>query len=193
MEMYNLCPATGASVILLIMLRKGSELLKGDREVLLDLDYGGEAQTTDSYGSLQNGSFIPPRYVRTVLLFSPQRCSMFSFLCRNYIDVENNCTFTQQPQPCCFFSTLHTSLTFLRWCSESDIHRSTLWYHGENQKMSCGETLLQCAEKFSSIIWEKAEWRFSGSSFWTHYWNVKAFMVLSNGSGFYSLTSSKGN
>uniref|UniRef100_A0A671URQ0 Anoctamin n=1 Tax=Sparus aurata TaxID=8175 RepID=A0A671URQ0_SPAAU len=34
------------------MLRKGSELQRGDREVLLDLDYGGEAQTTDSYGSL---------------------------------------------------------------------------------------------------------------------------------------------
>ncbi|XP_067447663.1 anoctamin-7 isoform X2 [Thunnus thynnus] len=45
------------------MLRKGLEPLKGDREVLLDLDYGGEAQTTDSYGSLQNGCFIPPRYL----------------------------------------------------------------------------------------------------------------------------------
>lgn len=48
------------------MLRKGSELLKGDREVLLDLDYGGEPSTTDSYGSLQNGSFIPSRYVSTI-------------------------------------------------------------------------------------------------------------------------------
>lgn len=56
-------------LFLIIMLRKGSELLKGDREVLLDLDYGGEAQTTDSYGSLQNGSFIPPRCVSAVLLF----------------------------------------------------------------------------------------------------------------------------
>uniref|UniRef100_A0A3Q3M7E0 Anoctamin n=1 Tax=Mastacembelus armatus TaxID=205130 RepID=A0A3Q3M7E0_9TELE len=46
-----------------IMLRKGSELLNRDREVLLDMDYGGETQTTDSYGSLQNGGFIPPRYV----------------------------------------------------------------------------------------------------------------------------------
>ncbi len=64
-----MCPPTGPLVILLIMLRKGSELLKGDREVLLDLDYGGEAQTTDSYGSLQNGSFIPPRYVSTISLF----------------------------------------------------------------------------------------------------------------------------
>ncbi|KAM9855199.1 anoctamin-7 [Aulostomus maculatus] len=45
------------------MLRKGSELLRGDREVLLDLDYGSEAQVSDSYGSLQNGSFIPPRYL----------------------------------------------------------------------------------------------------------------------------------
>ncbi|XP_071021526.1 anoctamin-7 isoform X3 [Oncorhynchus clarkii lewisi] len=52
------------------MLRKGSELLLatgGDREVLLDLDYvtsnRAEPQTTDSYGSLQNGGFIPPRYL----------------------------------------------------------------------------------------------------------------------------------
>ncbi|XP_029911758.1 anoctamin-7 [Myripristis murdjan] len=44
------------------MLRKGSEMM-GDREVLLDLDYGGEAQVTDGYGSLQNGGFIPPRYL----------------------------------------------------------------------------------------------------------------------------------
>uniref|UniRef100_A0A1A7WND2 Anoctamin n=1 Tax=Iconisemion striatum TaxID=60296 RepID=A0A1A7WND2_9TELE len=44
------------------MMRKSSELQKEDREVLLDLDNRGEAQTTDSYGSLQNGSFIPPRY-----------------------------------------------------------------------------------------------------------------------------------
>ncbi|XP_023120302.2 anoctamin-7 isoform X1 [Amphiprion ocellaris] len=45
-----------------MMLRKGSELLRGDREVLLDLDTRTETQTTDSYGSLQNGGFIPPRY-----------------------------------------------------------------------------------------------------------------------------------
>ncbi|XP_022608916.1 anoctamin-7-like [Seriola dumerili] len=45
------------------MLRKGSEVVRGDREVLLDLDYGGEAQTTESYGSLHNGGFIPPRYL----------------------------------------------------------------------------------------------------------------------------------
>ncbi|XP_040049243.2 anoctamin-7 isoform X2 [Gasterosteus aculeatus] len=43
------------------MLRKGSELLKGDREVLLDLDYVAEAQSTGGYGSLQNGSYIPAR------------------------------------------------------------------------------------------------------------------------------------
>ncbi|CAB1336382.1 unnamed protein product, partial [Coregonus sp. 'balchen'] len=52
------------------MLRKGSELFLAtgsDREVLLDLDYvtgdRGEPQTTDRYGSLQNGGFIPPRCV----------------------------------------------------------------------------------------------------------------------------------
>uniref|UniRef100_A0A8D3A858 Anoctamin n=2 Tax=Scophthalmus maximus TaxID=52904 RepID=A0A8D3A858_SCOMX len=38
-------------------------LRKGDREVLLDLDYVGDSQTTESYGSLRNGSFIPPRYL----------------------------------------------------------------------------------------------------------------------------------
>lgn len=64
----SICIVTRPAVIL-IMLRKGSELLKGDREVLLDLDYAGAAQTTDSYGSVQNGTFIPPRYVSTVLLF----------------------------------------------------------------------------------------------------------------------------
>lgn len=52
------------------MLRKSSERLKGDREVLLDLDTRAEAQTTESYGSLQNGSFIPPRYVSSALLIS---------------------------------------------------------------------------------------------------------------------------
>uniref|UniRef100_A0A3B3ZSM6 Anoctamin n=1 Tax=Periophthalmus magnuspinnatus TaxID=409849 RepID=A0A3B3ZSM6_9GOBI len=35
---------------------------RGDREVLLDLDHGAEAQPTDTYGSVQDGSFIPPRY-----------------------------------------------------------------------------------------------------------------------------------
>ncbi|KAM6924593.1 anoctamin-7 [Xenentodon cancila] len=44
------------------MLRKSSELLKGDREVLLDLDNCSEAQTSDNYGSLHNGAYIPPRY-----------------------------------------------------------------------------------------------------------------------------------
>lgn len=52
------------------MLRKGSELLKGDREVLLDLDYVAEAQSTGGYGSLQNGSYIPARCVRSILLLS---------------------------------------------------------------------------------------------------------------------------
>lgn len=57
------------SLSIFIMLRKSSELLKGDREVLLlDLDHGAEVQTTDRYGSVQNGSFIPLRYVRTVVL-----------------------------------------------------------------------------------------------------------------------------
>ncbi|XP_072305572.1 anoctamin-7 [Eucyclogobius newberryi] len=48
------------------MLRRGSELPRGDREVLLDLDHGAEAQNTDSYGSVQDGSFIPPRYLTAI-------------------------------------------------------------------------------------------------------------------------------
>ncbi len=38
-----------------------------DREVLLDLDYSGETHGPDSYGSLQNGGFIPPRYVSVLI------------------------------------------------------------------------------------------------------------------------------
>ncbi|XP_041953375.1 anoctamin-7 isoform X2 [Alosa sapidissima] len=47
------------------MLRKrGSQEQLMDREVLLDLDYTGETQSAgDGYGSLQNGGFIPPRYL----------------------------------------------------------------------------------------------------------------------------------
>uniref|UniRef100_A0A3P8USS8 Anoctamin n=1 Tax=Cynoglossus semilaevis TaxID=244447 RepID=A0A3P8USS8_CYNSE len=37
-------------------------MVKGDKEVLLDVDYGSEAPTTDTYGSLHNGGIIPPRY-----------------------------------------------------------------------------------------------------------------------------------
>ncbi|XP_011619642.1 anoctamin-7 isoform X1 [Takifugu rubripes] len=40
------------------MLRKGSEMQKKDKEVLLDLDYEGSIK---SYGSLQNGSFSAPK------------------------------------------------------------------------------------------------------------------------------------
>ncbi|XP_029013262.1 anoctamin-7 isoform X2 [Betta splendens] len=43
------------------MLKKGSELLREDREVLLDPDYRSKAQTLDNYGGLQNGVFIPHR------------------------------------------------------------------------------------------------------------------------------------
>lgn len=44
-----------------IMLRKSSELKREDREVLLDLDERGGAQSTDGYGSLHSEAFIPPR------------------------------------------------------------------------------------------------------------------------------------
>uniref|UniRef100_A0A4W4G1H4 Anoctamin n=1 Tax=Electrophorus electricus TaxID=8005 RepID=A0A4W4G1H4_ELEEL len=47
--------------------KKGSEPLQ-DREVLLDLDYTGEPRGADCYGSLQNGGFIPPRYVSDYVL-----------------------------------------------------------------------------------------------------------------------------
>lgn len=64
---FNFFFGRTAAFILPIMLRKSSG---GDREVLLDLDYGGrEAQMAESYGSLQNGSFIPPRCVSTA--FTP--------------------------------------------------------------------------------------------------------------------------
>ncbi|XP_023812053.1 anoctamin-7 isoform X3 [Oryzias latipes] len=43
------------------MLRKSSELKREDREVLLDLDERGGAQSTDGYGSLHSEAFIPPR------------------------------------------------------------------------------------------------------------------------------------
>ncbi|XP_056589437.1 anoctamin-7 isoform X1 [Triplophysa dalaica] len=36
-----------------------------DREVLLDLDCSGDTHGSDSYGSLNNGGFIPPRYLNT--------------------------------------------------------------------------------------------------------------------------------
>lgn len=42
------------------MLRKGSELQKKDKEVLLDLDYEGSMK---SYGSLQNGISSAPKSV----------------------------------------------------------------------------------------------------------------------------------
>ncbi|KAK6303538.1 hypothetical protein J4Q44_G00259920 [Coregonus suidteri] len=61
------------------MLRKGSELFLAtgsDREVLLDLDYvtgdRGEPQTTDRYGSLQNGGFIPPRCLSSAVAASDE-------------------------------------------------------------------------------------------------------------------------
>lgn len=102
------------------MLRKGSDLLKGDRDVLLNLDYGGEAQTTDSYGSLQNGCFIPPRYVSTILFFlrTLHLLQYVTLSYMNHINIENKWTFTQQPLntllPC-----LIPSLTSLRCCSVS--------------------------------------------------------------------------
>lgn len=61
------------------MLKKRNPEVLMDREVLLDLDYGGETHGPDSYGSVQNGGFIPPRYLMELatnyMNFSPD----FSF------------------------------------------------------------------------------------------------------------------
>ncbi|TSR39555.1 Pleckstrin homology domain-containing family M member 2 [Bagarius yarrelli] len=46
--------------------KKGSELSK-DREVLLDLEHTGESYGAECYGSLENGGFIPPRYLNAAL------------------------------------------------------------------------------------------------------------------------------
>lgn len=56
-------------------------MVKGDKEVLLDVDYGSEAPTTDTYGSLHNGGIIPPRYVSFSCSISLLCCSVcfFSF------------------------------------------------------------------------------------------------------------------
>ncbi|KAJ8395160.1 hypothetical protein AAFF_G00036160 [Aldrovandia affinis] len=46
------------------MLRnKSSALLMADSDVLLDLDYTSEQHASDCYGSLQNGGFMPPRFL----------------------------------------------------------------------------------------------------------------------------------
>uniref|UniRef100_A0A8C5EQA1 Anoctamin n=1 Tax=Gouania willdenowi TaxID=441366 RepID=A0A8C5EQA1_GOUWI len=51
------------------MFRKSSEKQRGDREVLLDLGSDGlETQTTESYGSLQDRGYLPPRYLSTTAL-----------------------------------------------------------------------------------------------------------------------------
>lgn len=50
------------SLTYLMLRKKGSELSK-DREVLLDLEHTGESYGAECYGSLENGGFIPPRYV----------------------------------------------------------------------------------------------------------------------------------
>ncbi|XP_016321973.1 anoctamin-7-like [Sinocyclocheilus anshuiensis] len=49
------------------MLKKRNPEVLMDREVLLDLDYSGETHVPDSYGSLKNGGFIPPRYLNTAV------------------------------------------------------------------------------------------------------------------------------
>ncbi|KAF4078087.1 hypothetical protein AMELA_G00195440 [Ameiurus melas] len=46
--------------------KKGSELSK-DREVLLDLEHTGESYGAECYGSLENGGFIPPRYLNAAV------------------------------------------------------------------------------------------------------------------------------
>lgn len=63
-ELQSSCiPVTGLLSLTYLMLRKkGSEVSK-DREVLLDLEQTGESYGAECYGSLENGGFIPPRFV----------------------------------------------------------------------------------------------------------------------------------
>lgn len=60
-----MCVSPRITLVTFTMLRKGSELQKKDKEVLLDLDYKG---STKSYGSLQNRNFIAQKSVSTLLL-----------------------------------------------------------------------------------------------------------------------------
>lgn len=60
-----MCVSPRTTLVAFTMLRKGSEMQKKDKEVLLDLDYDGSIK---SYGSLQNGSFSAPKSVSTLLL-----------------------------------------------------------------------------------------------------------------------------
>lgn len=186
---YNLCEysvsVSSQNSFFLIMLRKGSVLLKGDREVLLDLDDAGDTHTTDCYGSLQNGSFIPPRCVSTVLLLSP---SMFSQQSNEYKKKKRVLAHTAAIS-LLLCSSLHTSLTSLRCCSEPDIHWTALWCE-----------LLCITERKQTWLVVKRDFMarydqarlFSISSFSTHYCKMEAFMMC-NGTGFYGLTSLKGN
>ena len=78
--MHCACLTAGPSVT---MLRK-TELLRGDREVLLDLDSCRDAQTTDGYGSLHNGAFIPPRLVSSILIPPLQYSSVLFWVWINF-------------------------------------------------------------------------------------------------------------
>lgn len=44
----------------------------------------------------------PTKICKHYFTFSPIMLQYFSLLRRNHIDAENNSTFTQQPEPCCF-------------------------------------------------------------------------------------------
>lgn len=69
------------------MLRKGSELQKKDREVLLDLDNEGSMK---SYGSLRNGSSSAPKSVSA--LFNHSRFKIECWLKTNEpFTVEMSC------------------------------------------------------------------------------------------------------
>jgi len=126
-----MCPSTGPFAI---MLRKSSELPRGDREVLLDMDNGGETQTIHGYGSLQNGVFIPPRYVSTILLYFSTL--LLRVILSDHMNFENSCTLTVSPSitlpplphsftPDWFQTHGSESGSFYASC---DIHPSTIWY-----------------------------------------------------------------
>lgn len=136
------------------MLRKGSEMLKGDKEVLLDLDYGGEAQTSDGYGSLQNGSFIPPRCVSTVFLF-PLMLQCVFLSPSSWTNTENNCTpphSSHIPVAVLIPSHLTDFPEMLQWTWYPPEY-TVVWagvYHRESQTCLVVKTWLHCTERFLS-------------------------------------------
>ncbi|KAM9445425.1 anoctamin-7 [Clarias gariepinus] len=82
--------------------KKGSELSK-DREVLLDLGHTGEPYGAECYGSLENGGFIPPRYLNAAVEENDDP---------NYIQCEKTATPPARP-PGNYFKDGRTQIDFV--------------------------------------------------------------------------------